>query len=107
VVAPSHQRGKLFRLWLKPVGPEVRFGPEDLDEVGQLHLNPPETLKADFTGTLFFPETALPFTATCLSTIWKYLHLSTFDERDGQASVSSFSFSSSIHKTLKTWATSD
>jgi hypothetical protein len=107
VVAPKHQRGKPIQLWLKPVGPEVRFGPGELDEVGQLHLNPPEALKAGFTGTLFFPETALPFAATCLSAIWKYLQISTFDERDGHASVSTFSFSSDIHESLGSWVASD
>jgi hypothetical protein len=107
MLAPKHQRGKLIRLWLSPFEPEMRFGPQGLDEVGQLNLNPPESLNVDFTGTLFFPEAALSTAATCLSTIWKYVHVWTFDERDDQASVSAFSFSSSIHKNLEAWATSD
>lgn len=107
VVAPKSQRGKSIHLWLKPVGSEVRFGPDDLDEVGQLQLNPPEALKADFAGTLFLPESGLTFAATCLSTIWKYLNILSFDERDGRASVSAFSFSSGIHKSLEAWVVGD
>lgn len=107
VVAPKHQRGKPIRLWLSPFGPDMRFGPGELEDVGQLNLNPPESLKADFTGTLFFPEAALSTVATCLSAVWKYVHIWTFDERDDQASVSAFSFSSSVHKNLEVWATSD
>lgn len=107
VVAPKHQRGRLIRLRLSPFGPEMRFGPEELDEVGQLNLNPPEALNVDLMGTLFFPEAAMSAIATCLSTSWKYLHVWTFDERDGRAGVSAFSFSSSIHKNLEAWATSD
>ena len=107
VVAPKHLRGRLIRLRLSPFGPEMRFGPEELDEVGQLNLNPPEALKVDLMGTLFFPEAAMSAIATCLSTCWKYLHVWTFDERDDRAGVSAFSFSSSIHKNLEAWATSD
>jgi hypothetical protein len=36
VVAPKSQRGRSIQLWVSPVGPEVRFGPEDLDEVGRI-----------------------------------------------------------------------
>ena len=107
VVAPKSQRGRSIQLWVKPVGPEVRFGPEDLDEVGQIQLHSREAPAPDFRGSLFLPESGLLFAATCLSTNWKYLNILTFDERDGHASVSAFSFSSIIHKSLEAWVARD
>jgi hypothetical protein len=107
VVAPKSQRGRSIQLWVNPVGPEVRFGPEDLDEVGQIQLHSREAPAPDFRGSLFLPESGLLFAATCLSTNWKYLNILTFDERDGHASVSAFSFSSIIHKSLEAWVARD
>ena len=107
VVAPKSQRGRSIELWVSLVGPEVRFGPEDLDEVGQIQLHSREAPAPEFRGRLFLPESGLVFAATCLSTNWKYLNILTFDERDGHASVSSFSFSSIIHKSLEAWVARD
>lgn len=107
VVAPKRHRGKSIRLWLTPFGPDMRFGPGELEEVGQLRFRPRQSGKPDLSATLLVPEAALPTAATCLSTIWKYVHIWTFDERAEQASVSKFSFSSTIHGNLKEWIASD
>lgn len=107
VVAPARHRAKAARVWLSPFGPDMRFGSDGLDEVGQLHIYPPSAGKADFNATLLVPEASLSVAATCLSSVWRYLHIWTFDEEVERASVSAFSFSSTIHKNLEAWAGKD
>jgi hypothetical protein len=104
VVAPGRHRAKKIRLSLSPFGPDTWFGPEGLDEVGQLNIHAAQSGKADFSATLLIPEAALPLAATCLSSVWRYVHVWTFDEDSERASVSAFSFSSTIHRNLEAWA---
>ncbi|MDB5437503.1 MAG: hypothetical protein JWR47_3760 [Phenylobacterium sp.] len=103
VVAPQAHRAKTIRLWLSPFGSDMRFGPDDLDEVGQLRIRRPKRHELDLSATLLMPEAALPVAATCLGSVWKYVHIWTFDEDAERASVSAFSFSSTVHKNLDGW----
>jgi hypothetical protein len=107
VVAPKASFAKAIRVWLSPFGPEVQFGDGGLDEVGQFRTHPQERREQAFTATLLVPEAALPLAATCLGSVWKYLHIWTFDEEDNRASVSAFSFSSIIHENLDAWIAGD
>jgi hypothetical protein len=82
VVAPKASFARAIRVWLSPFGPEVQFGDGGLDEVGQFRTHPQERREQAFTATLLVPEAALPLAATCLGSVWKYLHIWTFDEED-------------------------
>lgn len=53
------------------------------------------------------PEAAIPTTATSLASIWRHLHIWTFDEGLAGARISAFSFSSEIHPNLLAWANAD
>jgi hypothetical protein len=107
VVAPKAHRSKAIRIWISPFGPEVRFGSDKLNEVGQLYIRRPVPQKPDFSARLMIPEAALPMAATCLASVWKYLHIWTFDEDAERASVSAFSFSSTVHRNLDAWVAAD
>ena len=106
VLAPKEHRGKSIRVWISPFGPEMRFGADEdteIDEVGRLEFQP-EFKRSDLRASLWLPESSLPYAATCLASCWKFIHLWTFDERDEEAGVRSFSFSAKIHKNLEPWA---
>ena len=103
VVAPKALSGKYIRVRLSPIGPDVKFGTDGLDEVGQLNIHSPQPEKPDFSATLLIPEDALSVVATCLGLSWKYVHMWMFDQSADRASVSAFSFSSDVHKNLDAW----
>jgi hypothetical protein len=105
VVAPRVSFGKAIDIHLSTFGPELQFGDEGLDEVGQFWIHPSKP--RHFSATVMAPEAALPLAATCLGTAWKYLHFWTFDEDDERASVGAFSFSSEIHENLTPWMAAD
>lgn len=105
VVAPRVSSGKAIDIHLSTFGPELQFGDDGLDEVGQLWFH--TSKQRQFSATLLVPEAALPLAATSLGTAWKYLHLWTFDEDDERASVNAFSFSSEIHENLTAWIAGD
>lgn len=68
----------------------MRFGSRDMDEVGRLYLPSRVVERREFRTTLLIPEDALPTTAVCLNSVWKYLHIWTFDPDDEEASVRSY-----------------
>ena len=103
VIAPKALSGKCIRVWLLPFGPDVTFGTDGLEEVGQLYIRAPQPEKPDFSATLLIPESALSVVATCLGSSWKYVHMWTFDQCADRASVSAFAFSSDVHKNLDAW----
>lgn len=102
VRAPSSHRGKLMRIWISPFGPEVSFGPDGLDEVGQFYAGTGDG--SHFRVSLHLPESALGPAVTCLSTIWKYLDIWTVGDPKDRGGVTAFSFSASIHPNLIEWA---
>ncbi len=103
VIAPKAHCTKSIRIWISLFGPEMLFGRDGLDEVGQLHVVRPASGRSDLTATLLVPETAQPFAATSLSSVWKYIHIWTFDEEDDKASISAFSFSATVDANLDAW----
>lgn len=105
IVAPKVHRSRVIRLWLSPFGPELRFSPNEMDEVGRLYF--PSPRKPDLSARLMIPEAALAMTATCLGSVWKYTHIWTFDEDVEQASIKAFSFSSTVHRNLDAWVEGD
>lgn len=107
VVAPKGSFARSINIWVSTFGPELQFGDDGLDEVGQFRTVAEDDRIHDLTATLLIPEAVLPFAATCLGSAWKYLHIWTFDEEDGRAGVSAFSFSSSIHENLRAWISGD
>lgn len=96
VATPEMHRGKTVRIWISPFGPEITFGPDEIDEVGRLRLRPPETHKADWTVSLMLPEDALTQLATCLGTVTKYLFIRIFDSDVYEASIDHYAFSASL-----------
>ena len=96
VVEPEAYRGKTVRIWISPFGPDIAFGPDEIDEVGRLYLSPPTGNKADWTMSLMLPEDAIASLATCLGTVSKYLFVRIFDARGDEASIDLYSFSSAL-----------
>lgn len=107
IVAPKAYRGRAVRVWISPFGKDVRFGPDHLPEVGRFFFRYPETGRDGFSLSLHLPEDAVPTTATCLASVWKYLHVWIFDPDAEQASVRSFSFSANYHENLDSWVNAD
>jgi hypothetical protein len=97
VRAPAQHRGQNIQIHLTPVGPEHN----EWDEVGRLYFSRPEQPRLN--ATLLIPEATVPLAATCLSSIWRYVHIWTFDADADEASVSGFSFGTKIHKNLAAW----
>ena len=96
VVEPEAERGKTVRIWIFPFGPELSFGPDELDEVGRLYLRPGSGNKTDWTASLLLPEDAVATLATCLGTVTKYLFIRTFDADANEASIDHYAFSASV-----------
>lgn len=107
VVTPGAYRGRPVRVWISPFGRDLRFGPDDYPEVGRVFLRHPERRRKGLSLTLLLPEDAIATTATSLASVWKYLHVWTFNEDEEQASISSYSFSADIHPNLKAWVNGD
>jgi hypothetical protein len=98
--APSRYRDQRISIHLQPFGP----GREEWDEVGRLYFHPDRPGgRPQLMATLLVPEVTLSMIATCLGTSWKYIHVWTFDEDAEEASVSSFSFDTKVHKNLAAW----
>lgn len=101
VLAPTAHRAKTISIFISLFGPELRFGQGHLNEIGQFNFRPEET---DLTATLHLPQSTWPVVATCLNTVWKYLHLWTDNAAGTPASIEACSFSSTIHRNLSAWA---
>jgi hypothetical protein len=100
VIAPEALAAKTAQIWLSPFGPDLRFGPDDLDEVGQVHLHAPDGGEHGLSATLLVPEASLALIASCLSSVWKYVNIFTFDAEAQQASVSAFGFAAKVRENL-------
>lgn len=70
--------------------------------VGQFYTRP-ENPNSDLSANLLMHEDDLSFPATCLSSIWKYLHIWISDEDDTGADITSYSFSARTHRNLDAW----
>jgi hypothetical protein len=96
VVDPQESHGKTVRIWISPFGPDITFGPDEIDEVGRLYLSPPPGNRADWSLSLMLPEDAIAPLATSLGTVSKYLSIWIFDPDALEASIDSYSFSSTL-----------
>lgn len=98
--APKAFRDDRIDIHVMPFGPEI----DEWEDVGRLYFHPGgRPGKASLTATLLIPEASLSLAATCLNSIWKYLHIWTFDEDSEEASVSKFGFDKKIHRNLVAW----
>jgi hypothetical protein len=100
VVEPEAYRGKTVRISIFPFGPEITFGPDEIDEVGRLYLSGPAGNKADWTVSLLLPENATTPLATGLGTVTKYLFIRIFDADANEASIDHYAFSASLPVSL-------
>ena len=107
ILAPDIHGGKTVRIWLSPFGKDVRFGPEDMAEVGRLYMRPHPNNRADFAAMLIIPEDSLSVLATCLASVSKFLVIHTFDPDAEQASVDRFSLASILPEGLRPWTTDE
>lgn len=96
VAEPEGYRGKKVRIWVSPFGPEITFGPDEIDEVGRLYLCPRPENKSEWTVSLLLPEDAVTPLATCLGTVTKYLFIRIFDADASEASIDHYAFSASL-----------
>ena len=103
VRGPSRHRGKSFRVCVSPIGRKITFGKKGLQEVGQFYAGRPDGPKTDFEATLLLPEEGLGPAVTCLSSIWKFLHIWVVQDV-AEASVMAFSFSADIPPNLTEFA---
>lgn len=71
--------------------------------VGRLYKRDPPHHGAHLTATLLMPDSAISTAATCLASLWKYIHIWTFDEGVDEAGVRAFSFSREVHDNLSGW----
>jgi hypothetical protein len=93
VLSPELHSGKVMRLSFLPFGSDVQFGPDGLQELGQLYEVDRGASGAHFTATLILPQDTLPACMTALASAWKYLHLWTEGEPAVRAAVTGFTFS--------------
>lgn len=93
VISPDRHSGKAIRFSLLPFGSDIRFGPEGLQELGQLYETSDRASGAHFTSTLILPEDALPISVTALASAWKYLHIWIEGDPAARAAVTGFAFS--------------
>lgn len=93
ITDPVAMRGQKVRIWISPTNQPLTFGPSALPDLGQLHFEEPRSRGWDISVTILLPRLAAAPVATCLSSVWRYLQLSTFDEDEEGASISAFAFS--------------
>jgi hypothetical protein len=104
ILAPREHRDERIRLHLMPFGPELRFTVREHEEVGRLYLPEPQAEREEFQATLLVPVDALPTMATCLDSVWKYVHIWTFDPDPHEASIRDYAFSATISEKVRPWA---
>jgi hypothetical protein len=107
VAAPKEHRGRPVRVWVSPFSKDLRFGPENYPEVGRFFLRHPEKGQKGLSMTILLPEDAITTTATCLASVWKYLHVWTVAADTEQARIKSYSFSADFHPNLEGWVNGD
>jgi len=104
VVAPQHLCGRRLRAWLTPFGPDVKFDVKDPDGVGRLYRHDPSKYGFDYSATLLIPESSISTTATCLASVWRYIHMWSFDDEGDELALERFSFSRDIPPKIASWA---
>ncbi|ODT64452.1 MAG: hypothetical protein ABS77_00585 [Phenylobacterium sp. SCN 69-14] len=100
VVAPKAHRAKSIRIWVSPLGPDIDFSPEGLQEVGRFYYEASRPEETGLEASLFLPQSALENVITCLGSIWRYVHIWTEGDDTAPASVTDFSFSREVPRNL-------
>lgn len=102
IVAPNTHDGQMIYVWVTPVGPELMFGSAKLQRVGRFHQrNAPN--ESEFDASVILPEDSLAMMLTCLASVWKYIHIGTINNSDGDVLITDVSFSREIHENLLPW----
>lgn len=96
VLGPTPHRGKTIRIRISPFGTDLKFGQDELDEVGRLYFDPPLSSHTDLSSTLLLPESSSGPLAICLDTVSRYLFVTIFDPAADQASIDRYAFSSTL-----------
>lgn len=103
LLAPKGYRGQSIRVFLSPLGQDIAFERDEPVEAGRIRFRDEGGEKTEITATLRLLEEDVGYTATCLSSIWKYLHIWISEEYDLDADISSYSFSAALHCNLDPW----
>ena len=103
VVAPKDYRAKSIRIWVSPLGPDIVFGPDGLQDVGRFYSKSGRPGGTDLEASLFLPQSALENAITCLGSIWRYVHIWIDRDNTDPSSITDFSFSREVHKNLASW----
>lgn len=103
IAAPKIHRGQTIRISVTPFGPDIQFGSDGLELVGRLHRHEVKRHGWDCSATLWLPEAALPTCATCLGSVWRYLHIWRREGAPNIADLSAYSFSATLHRNLESW----
>jgi hypothetical protein len=102
VIAPKVHSGKAIWVWLSPSPLRYWSAPDPLDEVGQFEAYEEPLNGRCFGATILIPEDSLSNVLTCLSSVWRYIHIWTLDPFP-RASISAVSFARDVHKNLEPW----
>ena len=102
VLGPPTYRGKILKVSIAPVGPDIDFGPSGFDHVGRINTGKVNR-GSDFEVSLFLPEAALSTAISALGSTWTFLHLWTTGAPPELADVIDFAFSRTFHKNLDPW----
>jgi len=103
VLAPKEVRGRTVRVNIFPLPPELLFVPGETTCVGRLYQKPERPTISDHSMTVWIPEADVNHVGTCLATNWKYLHVWISDPDEIDPDVTTYSFSSTVHRNLEAW----
>lgn len=104
IAGPEALRNQRIRVWLSPFGPDTQFDVENPDGVGRIWRHNPPKYGVEYSATLRIPEASVAAAATCLASVWRYLHMWTFDEDGDELALERFAFSRDIPPKIASWA---
>ena len=104
LMAPAAVRDRRVQVWLSPFGSEMRSESDDLGGVGRLWRHDPARYGFDHSATLLIPESSISPTATCLASVWRYIHIWVRDDDGDELTVDRFTFGREIPANIAAWA---
>ncbi len=99
VLTPKSHHGKTTRVWISPFGPDIKFGPDGLEEVGLFYFSSTKK-RADLRATLLLPEDAIAPLTAYLGSVSKYVFVRVFDVKSDQGRIESYFFSSTLPESV-------